>query len=81
MTQTERDKSPLLSPSGKSNVRRAGREGKAFPGSHSNGGIRHKLGLTPSAAAKLGTTLLLGKFGLASRLAASSVVVVVLANR
>lgn len=59
MTQTERDKSPLLSPSGKSNVRRAGREGKAFPGSHSNGGIRHKLGLTPSAAAKLGTTLLL----------------------
>ncbi|XP_049439282.1 dpy-19-like 1, like isoform X4 [Epinephelus fuscoguttatus] len=60
-TQTDRDKSPLVSPPGKSNVRRAGREGKAFISSHSNGlsGIRHKLGLTPSALVKLGITLLL----------------------
>ncbi|XP_003450343.1 dpy-19-like 1, like isoform X1 [Oreochromis niloticus] len=60
-TQTDRDRSPLVSPPGKSNVRRPGREGKAFNSTHSNGlsGIRHKLGLTPSAAAKLGITLLL----------------------
>lgn len=62
VTQTERDKSPLISP--KSNARRAGRDGKAFPGgSHSNGlsGIRHKMGkLQPqSAVAKLGTTVFL----------------------
>uniref|UniRef100_A0AAX7V2X6 Dpy-19-like 1, like (H. sapiens) n=1 Tax=Astatotilapia calliptera TaxID=8154 RepID=A0AAX7V2X6_ASTCA len=63
-TQTDRDRSPLVSPPGKSNVRRPGREGKVFNSTHSNGlsGIRHKLGLTPSAAAKLGITLLLGKF-------------------
>uniref|UniRef100_A0A3B5AZA4 Dpy-19 like C-mannosyltransferase 1 n=1 Tax=Stegastes partitus TaxID=144197 RepID=A0A3B5AZA4_9TELE len=62
-TQTDRDRSPLVSPPGKSNVRRAGREGKAFNSPHPNGlsGIRHKLGLTPSAALKLGSTLLLGK--------------------
>uniref|UniRef100_A0A669E8H7 Dpy-19-like 1, like (H. sapiens) n=1 Tax=Oreochromis niloticus TaxID=8128 RepID=A0A669E8H7_ORENI len=67
-TQTDRDRSPLVSPPGKSNVRRPGREGKAFNSTHSNGlsGIRHKLGLTPSAAAKLGITLLLGKFRTAS---------------
>uniref|UniRef100_A0A8C9Y0Y6 Dpy-19-like 1, like (H. sapiens) n=1 Tax=Sander lucioperca TaxID=283035 RepID=A0A8C9Y0Y6_SANLU len=49
-TQTDRDKSPLVSPPGKSNVRRPGREGKAFNSSHPNGlsGIRQKLGLTPS---------------------------------
>ncbi|XP_070768471.1 dpy-19-like 1, like [Enoplosus armatus] len=60
-TQADRDKSPLVSPPGKSNVRRPGREGKAFNSSHPNGlsGIRHKLGLTPSAVAKLGITLLL----------------------
>ncbi|XP_058504269.1 dpy-19-like 1, like [Solea solea] len=60
-TQTDRDRNPLVSASGKSNVRRAGREGKAATGSHPNGlpGIRHKLGLSPSAAAKLGVTLLL----------------------
>ncbi|XP_030250411.1 dpy-19-like 1, like [Sparus aurata] len=60
-TQTDRDKSPLVSPPGKSNVRRPGRESKAFNSSHSNGlsGIGHKLGLTPSAVAKLGITLLL----------------------
>uniref|UniRef100_I3JHH8 Dpy-19-like 1, like (H. sapiens) n=1 Tax=Oreochromis niloticus TaxID=8128 RepID=I3JHH8_ORENI len=65
-TQTDRDRSPLVSPPGKSNVRRPGREGKAFNSTHSNGlsGIRHKLGLTPSAAAKLGITLLLGKYHL-----------------
>uniref|UniRef100_A0A3B4XQT6 Dpy-19-like 1, like (H. sapiens) n=1 Tax=Seriola lalandi dorsalis TaxID=1841481 RepID=A0A3B4XQT6_SERLL len=60
-TQADRDKSPLVSPPGKSNIRRPGREGKAFTGSHPNGlsGIRHKLGLTPSAVVKLGITLLL----------------------
>ncbi|XP_031135289.1 dpy-19-like 1, like [Sander lucioperca] len=60
-TQTDRDKSPLVSPPGKSNVRRPGREGKAFNSSHPNGlsGIRQKLGLTPSGAVKLGITLLL----------------------
>uniref|UniRef100_A0A3Q4MTA6 Dpy-19-like 1, like (H. sapiens) n=1 Tax=Neolamprologus brichardi TaxID=32507 RepID=A0A3Q4MTA6_NEOBR len=65
-TQTDRDRSPLVSPPGKSNVRRPGREGKVFNSTHSNGlsGIRHKLGLTPSAAAKLGITLLLGKYHL-----------------
>lgn len=64
-TQADRDKSPLVSPHGKSNVRRPGREGKAFNSSHPNGlsGIRHKLGLTPSGAVKLVTTLLLGKLG------------------
>ncbi|KAG7216433.1 hypothetical protein INR49_001919 [Caranx melampygus] len=60
-TQADRDKSPLVSPPGKSNIRRPGREGKAFTGSHPNGlsGIRHKLGLTPSAVVKLGITLFL----------------------
>uniref|UniRef100_G3PGR0 Dpy-19-like 1, like (H. sapiens) n=1 Tax=Gasterosteus aculeatus aculeatus TaxID=481459 RepID=G3PGR0_GASAC len=64
-TQADRDRIPLVSPPGKSNARRPGRDGKAFNGSHPNGlsGIRHKLGLTPSAVAKLGITLLLGKFG------------------
>ncbi|XP_072317006.1 dpy-19-like 1, like [Eucyclogobius newberryi] len=63
VTPADRDKSPLLSSSssGKSNARRAGREGKAFPGgSHANGlpgSSRHRL--TPSAAAKLGTVLFL----------------------
>ncbi|KAL6109587.1 dpy19l1 [Pungitius sinensis] len=60
-TQADRDRTPHVSPPGKSNARRPGREGKAFNGSHPNGlsGIRHKLGLTPSAVAKLGITLLL----------------------
>ncbi|TNN02854.1 hypothetical protein fugu_010341 [Takifugu bimaculatus] len=60
-TQSDRDKSPLVSPHGKSNVRRAGREGRAFNSALPNGllGISHKLGLTPSGAAKLGFTLLL----------------------
>lgn len=60
-THADRDKSPLVSPPGKSNVRRPGREGKASNSSHPNGlsGISHKLGLTPSAVAKLGITLLL----------------------
>uniref|UniRef100_A0A672Z0D4 Dpy-19-like 1, like (H. sapiens) n=1 Tax=Sphaeramia orbicularis TaxID=375764 RepID=A0A672Z0D4_9TELE len=64
-TQTDRDKSPFVSPSGKSNVRRPGRDGKAFNSSLPNGlsGIRHKLGLTPSGAVTLGITLLLGKLG------------------
>uniref|UniRef100_A0A674N4W0 Dpy-19-like 1, like (H. sapiens) n=1 Tax=Takifugu rubripes TaxID=31033 RepID=A0A674N4W0_TAKRU len=49
-TQSDRDKSPLVSPHGKSNVRRAGREGRAFNSALPNGllGISHKLGLTPS---------------------------------
>uniref|UniRef100_A0A674NQA4 Dpy-19-like 1, like (H. sapiens) n=1 Tax=Takifugu rubripes TaxID=31033 RepID=A0A674NQA4_TAKRU len=65
-TQSDRDKSPLVSPHGKSNVRRAGREGRAFNSALPNGllGISHKLGLTPSGAAKLGFTLLLGKYHL-----------------
>uniref|UniRef100_A0A8P4KTC4 Dpy-19-like 1, like (H. sapiens) n=1 Tax=Dicentrarchus labrax TaxID=13489 RepID=A0A8P4KTC4_DICLA len=60
-TQADRDRSPLVSPPGKSTVRRPGREGKAFSSSHPNGlsGIGHKLGLTPSAVARLGVTLLL----------------------
>ncbi|XP_072249782.1 dpy-19-like 1, like [Leuresthes tenuis] len=60
-TQTDRDKSPLVPPHGKSNIRRPGREGKALHGSHSNGlsVIGHKLGLTPSSALKLGITLFL----------------------
>ncbi|TKS82674.1 putative C-mannosyltransferase DPY19L1 [Collichthys lucidus] len=60
-TQADRDRSPLLSPPGKSTARRPGREGKAFNGSHPNGlsGIGHKLGLTPPAVARLGFTLLL----------------------
>uniref|UniRef100_A0A665T6W6 Dpy-19-like 1, like (H. sapiens) n=1 Tax=Echeneis naucrates TaxID=173247 RepID=A0A665T6W6_ECHNA len=62
-TQADRDRSPLVSPPGKSAGRRPGREGKASSGSHPNGlsGIGHKLGLTPSV--RLGITLLLGKFG------------------
>lgn len=62
-TQSDRDRSPLVSPHGKSNARRAGREGRAFNSTLPNGllGISHKLGLTPSGAAKLGFTLLLGK--------------------
>lgn len=64
-TRTDRDRSPLVSPSGKSSVRRPGREGKAFGSSHSNGlsGIRQRLGLSPSAVARLGVTVLLGKLG------------------
>ncbi|XP_069031034.1 dpy-19-like 1, like [Embiotoca jacksoni] len=61
-TQTDRDRSPLVSPpGGRTTVRRLGRDGKALNSPHANGlsGIRHKLGLTPSAAAKLGTALLL----------------------
>nr|XP_020471208.1 probable C-mannosyltransferase DPY19L1 [Monopterus albus] len=60
-TQADRDKSPLVSPPGKSKARRPGREGKAFNSSHPNGlsGVRHKLGLSPSAVGKLGITLLL----------------------
>ncbi|CAJ1062903.1 dpy-19-like 1%2C like isoform X4 [Xyrichtys novacula] len=61
-TQADRDRSPLVSPPGKSTVRRAGREGKAFNSSHSNGlsGFRHRLGLTtPSALVWLGFTLVL----------------------
>lgn len=63
-TQSDRDKSPLVSPHGKSNVRRAAREGRAFNSALPNGllGISHKLGLTPSGGAKMGiVTLLLGK--------------------
>lgn len=66
---TQADKSPLVASHGKSNVRRPGREGKASGSSPPNGGIRHKLGLTPSGAVKLGTTLLLGKLGAVSLLA------------
>ncbi|XP_019958998.2 dpy-19-like 1, like [Paralichthys olivaceus] len=60
-TPADRDRNPLASPPGKGGGRRPGREGKAFPGSHPNGlsGIGHKLGLSPSALAKLGITLLL----------------------
>lgn len=62
-TQTDRDKSPLVSLHGKSNVRRTGREGKASNSAHPSvlSGIRHKLGLTPSGGVQLGITLLLGK--------------------
>lgn len=52
-TQTDRDKSPLVSPPGKSNARRAGRESNGLSG------IRHRLGLSPSAAVNLGIILLL----------------------
>ncbi|KAM9310221.1 dpy-19-like 1, like [Pholidichthys leucotaenia] len=61
-THTDRDRSPLVSPPGKSNVRRlAGREGKASNSPHLNGlsGITHRLGLTSSGATKLVITLLL----------------------
>ncbi|XP_041842981.1 dpy-19-like 1, like isoform X2 [Melanotaenia boesemani] len=60
-TQTDRDRSPLVSPHGKSNIRRPGREGKASHSSHSNGRsvIGHRLGLTPSSVVKLGLTLFL----------------------
>lgn len=64
-TQADRDKSPLVTPHGKSTARRAGREGKASNSAHQNrlSGIGHKLGLTPTVAARLGITLLLGKLG------------------
>ncbi|KAF3692385.1 putative C-mannosyltransferase DPY19L1 [Channa argus] len=60
-TQADRDKSPLVPPPGKTNARRPAREGKAFNSAHPNGlsGVRHKLGLSPPAAVKLGTTLFL----------------------
>ncbi|XP_071385603.1 dpy-19-like 1, like [Centroberyx affinis] len=60
-TQVDRDRSPLVSPPGKSNARRTGRDGKGFNSFLPNGlsGIRSKLGLTPSAFVKLGITLLL----------------------
>uniref|UniRef100_A0A667Y1K3 Dpy-19-like 1, like (H. sapiens) n=1 Tax=Myripristis murdjan TaxID=586833 RepID=A0A667Y1K3_9TELE len=60
---TDRDKLLFVSPPGKSNARRTGRDGKGFNGFLPNGlsGIRSKLGLTPSAFVKLGITLLLGK--------------------
>lgn len=63
-TQSDRDKSPLVSPHAKSNVRRAGKEGRALSSALPNGllGISHKLGLIPSGEGKLGIiTLLLGK--------------------
>lgn len=63
-TQSDRDKSPLVSPHGKSNVRRPGREGRAFNSALPNGllSISHKLGLTPYGDGKMGIiTLLLGK--------------------
>uniref|UniRef100_A0A1A8CRS9 Dpy-19-like 1 n=3 Tax=Nothobranchius TaxID=28779 RepID=A0A1A8CRS9_NOTKA len=59
-TQTERDKNvPHASPHSKSNIRRAGKEGK--PGVHPNGlsVIGHKLGITSSSVVKLGVTVLL----------------------
>ncbi|XP_029927570.1 dpy-19-like 1, like [Myripristis murdjan] len=58
---TDRDKLLFVSPPGKSNARRTGRDGKGFNGFLPNGlsGIRSKLGLTPSAFVKLGITLLL----------------------
>lgn len=65
-TQADRDKSPLVSPHGKSNVRRAGREGRAFNSALPNGllGISHKLGLTPPGDGKMVlVALLLGKLG------------------
>ncbi|KAI3360750.1 hypothetical protein L3Q82_012986 [Scortum barcoo] len=48
---TDRDRSPLVSPPGKSTARRPGREGKASGSSHPNGlsNIGHKLRLTPAA--------------------------------
>uniref|UniRef100_A0A667XTY3 Dpy-19-like 1, like (H. sapiens) n=1 Tax=Myripristis murdjan TaxID=586833 RepID=A0A667XTY3_9TELE len=65
---TDRDKLLFVSPPGKSNARRTGRDGKGFNGFLPNGlsGIRSKLGLTPSAFVKLGITLLLGKLYAAS---------------
>ncbi|CAF91124.1 unnamed protein product [Tetraodon nigroviridis] len=65
-TQADRDRSPLVSPQSKSNVRRAAREGRAVSSALPNGllGISHKLGLTPSGDGKIGAiTLLLGKLG------------------
>ncbi|RVE63189.1 hypothetical protein OJAV_G00163780 [Oryzias javanicus] len=60
-TQTDRERSPLVPPHGKSNVRRPGRESKAFPGAHLNGlsSVKQKLGLTPSALLKLASFLFL----------------------
>ncbi|KAJ3598312.1 hypothetical protein NHX12_001823 [Muraenolepis orangiensis] len=55
-TQVERDKSP---PVVKSSLRRAGREGKALGGFLPMSSGRTRLGLTPGAFTKLGTTLLL----------------------
>ncbi|XP_061574553.1 dpy-19-like 1, like isoform X2 [Cololabis saira] len=54
--QPDRDRSPFVSPPGKSSARRPGREGKPGHGPHPNG---QRLGLTPSAAWRLGTTFLL----------------------
>ena len=64
-TLVERDKSPLVI---KSNMKRAGREGKGFGSFLPNviSASRAKLGLTPGAFMKLGGTLLLGKLSLAS---------------
>uniref|UniRef100_A0AAX7T1D8 Dpy-19-like 1, like (H. sapiens) n=1 Tax=Astatotilapia calliptera TaxID=8154 RepID=A0AAX7T1D8_ASTCA len=47
-TQTDRDRSPLVSPPGKSNVRRPGREGKVFNSTHSNGLSAALLSALPS---------------------------------
>ncbi|XP_068178896.1 dpy-19-like 1, like isoform X1 [Antennarius striatus] len=61
-TPADRDRSPLVSPPGRSASRRAGREGRApGGGAPPNGlsGLRLRLGLTPPAAASLGVTLLL----------------------
>uniref|UniRef100_A0A3Q2UG00 Dpy-19-like 1, like (H. sapiens) n=1 Tax=Fundulus heteroclitus TaxID=8078 RepID=A0A3Q2UG00_FUNHE len=64
-TPTERDRNlHHVSPHSKSNIRRPGRESKAF--SHPNGlsVIGHKLGLTSSSLWKLGVTILLGEYHL-----------------
>ncbi|XP_034554591.1 dpy-19-like 1, like [Notolabrus celidotus] len=60
-TRSDRDRSPLVPPPGKSTVRRAGREGKASSSAPSNGlsGLRHRLGLTQSSLLVLVSTLLL----------------------
>uniref|UniRef100_A0A8C7XNW1 Dpy-19-like 1, like (H. sapiens) n=1 Tax=Oryzias sinensis TaxID=183150 RepID=A0A8C7XNW1_9TELE len=63
---TDRERSPLVPPHGKSNVRRPGRESKAFHGAHPNGlsSVKQRLGLTPSSLLKLSSLLFLGKFHL-----------------
>uniref|UniRef100_A0A8C7XQM5 Dpy-19-like 1, like (H. sapiens) n=1 Tax=Oryzias sinensis TaxID=183150 RepID=A0A8C7XQM5_9TELE len=58
---TDRERSPLVPPHGKSNVRRPGRESKAFHGAHPNGlsSVKQRLGLTPSSLLKLSSLLFL----------------------
>ncbi|XP_056142073.1 dpy-19-like 1, like [Lampris incognitus] len=60
----DRDKSPFVSPLGKSSVRRTGRDGRGLSGGGGAApgalwGVGSRLGLSPSALPRLGCTLLL----------------------